>query len=124
MVHIGQAVEDRDTRMLRQQLHILLGIAAVLDAIEKTAQYLRAVLQGFFFPHLRGIGVQIRYGAALLGHRHLKSAAGAGAGLFKQQHNMLALECVPTHARPALGLQVVAQVQHIADFLRGKIHQR
>ena len=62
--------------------------------------------------------------SALLGGRYLKGTAGAGGGLFKQQDDVLALHGGGADACPPLGLQVVAQIQQIAKFLRGKIGQR
>ena len=54
----------------------------------------------------------------------LKRAAGAGGGLFKQQHDVLAGEQVAADAGALLRLQVGGEVQHIADLIRGEILQR
>ena len=99
----------------------LLVIAPVLDAVKEPAQHLGGVLQGLLFAHLGGAGVQIGNVGALLGGRHLKGAAGAGGGLFKQQDNVLALQGGRADACPALGLQVVSQIQKVADLRRGKV---
>ena len=110
-------------RELRQVLHGGLVEAPVLDAVEKPAQDLGGVLQGLLFAHLGAARVQIGDVGALLGGGHLEGTAGAGGGLFKQQHDVLALHGGLADAGAALGLQVVAQVQQVADLGGGKILQ-
>ena len=124
MVGVRQAVPHRHTGPLGKILHHGLLVAPVLDAVEEPAQHLGTVLQRFLFAHLGGASVQIGDMGALLGGRYLKGTAGAGGGLFKQQNDVLALHGGGADACPPLGLQVVAQIQQIAKFLRGKIGQR
>ena len=124
MVGVRQAVPHRHTGPLGKILHHGLLVAPVLDAVKEPAQHLGAVLQRFLFAHLGGASVQIGDMGALLGGRYLKGTAGAGGGLFKQQDDVLALYGGGADACPPLGLQVVAQIQQIAKFLRGKIGQR
>ena len=123
MVGVGQAVPHGHARPFRQVLHHGLLVAPVLDAVEEAAQDFGGVLQGLLFAHLGAARVQVGDVGALLGGRHLEGAAGAGGGLFKQQHNVLAFHRRLADARPALGLQVPGQVQQITNFLRGKIFQ-
>ena len=123
VVCVGETVPDGHTGVLRQILHHLLVVAPVLDAVEEPAQHLGGVLQGFLLSHLAAAGVQVGDVASLLGGGHLKGAAGAGGGLFKQQHDVLALKGWVADAGPALGLQVVAQVQEIADLRGGEVFQ-
>ena len=124
MVGVRQAAPHRHTGPLGKILHYGLLVAPVLDAVEEPAQHLGTVLQRFLFAHLGGASVQIGDMGALLGGRYLKGTAGAGGGLFKQQDDVLALHGGGADACPPLGLQVVAQIQQIAKFLRGKIGQR
>ena len=111
VVHVGEAVEDRHAAVLRQVLHHLLVEAPVLDAVEEPAQDLGGVLQGLLFAHLAAGRVQVGDVAPLLGGRHLEGAAGPGGGLLKEQHDVLALQGPAADPRPALGLQIFAQVQ-------------
>ena len=123
MVRIRQAVPDGNTCPLGQVFHHLLLIATVFDAVKKAAQYLGGVLQRLLFAHLRAAGIQIGDMSPLLRGRHFKGAAGAGRSLFKQQHDVLALHGGFADAGPALGFQVMSQVQHITNFRGGKILQ-
>ena len=124
MVGVRQAVPHRHAGPPCQILHHALVIAPVLDAVKEPSQHLGGVLQRLLFAHLRGACVQIGNVGALLGSRHLKGAAGAGGGFFKQQDNVLALHGRCADARPALGLQIVSQIQKVSDLRRGKISQR
>ena len=124
VVGVRQAVPHGHAGILRQVLHRLLVVAPVLDAVEEPAQHLGGVLQGFLFAHLGGVRVQIGDVGPLLGGRHLEGAAGAGGGLFKQQHDVLALHRRLADAGPALGFQVVAQIQQVADLRGGEVLQR
>ncbi|SCI64335.1 Uncharacterised protein [uncultured Blautia sp.] len=123
VVCVGETVPDGHTGVLRQILHHLLVVAPVLDAVEKPAQHFGGVLQRLLLAHLAAAGVQIGDVAPLLGSSHLEGAAGAGGGLFKQQHDVLALKGWVADAGPALGLQVVAQVQEITDLRGGEVFQ-
>ena len=123
MVGVRQAVPHRHTGPLGKILHHGLLVAPVLDAVKEPAQHLGAVLQRFLFAHLGGASVQIGDMGALLGGRYLKRTAGAGGGLFKQQDDVLALHGGGADACPPLGLQVMAQIQQIAKFLRGEVGQ-
>ena len=123
VVRIGEAVPDRHAGVLGQVLHHFLVVAPVLDAVKEPAQHTGGVLQGLLLAHLAAAGVQIGDVAPLLGGSHLEGAAGAGGGLFKQQHDVLALQGGVADAGPALGLQVVAQVQEIADLRGGEVFQ-
>ena len=84
---------------------------------------MRCVGDGFLFAHLAAAGIEIGHAHAEIHSRDLKRAASAGGGLFKQQDDVLALHGGGADVGAALGLQVVAQVQQIADFLRGKVLQ-
>ena len=123
VVGVGEAVPDRDPRPLGKVLHHLLFVAPVLDAVEEPAQDFGGILQGFLLAHLGAVCVQIGDVGPLLGGRHLEGAAGPGRGLLKEQDDVLALQGVAADACPALGLQVVAQVQEVSDLLGGKIFQ-
>ena len=124
VVRVGEAVPHGHAGVFGQVLHGLLVVAPVLDAVKKPAQHLGGVLQGLLLAHLGAARVQIGDMGPLLGGRHLEGAAGAGGGLFKQQHDVLALEGRVADAGPALGFQVVAQVQEIADLRGGEVLER
>ena len=124
MVRVRQAVPDRHSRVFRQVLHRALGIAAILNAVKEPAQDLGGVLQRFLFAHLGAARVQIRHMGTLLRRGDLKGTTGPGGGLLKQQDNMLSLQSRVADPGPALGFQVVAQVQKIPDLRGRKVLQR
>ena len=123
MVRIRKPIPHGHAGMLRQLLHDLLVEAPVLDAVKEPAQYLGGVLHALLLSHLAASGVQIGDVCPLLGSSHLKGAAGPGRGLLKEQYDVFALQGGLADARPALGLQVAAQVQQISDLQRGEVHQ-
>ncbi len=123
VVPVGEAVPHGDAGPLCQVFHYLLGIAPVLDAVEEAAQHLGGVLQGFFLAHLGAARVQVGDVGPLLGGGHLEGAPCPGGGLLEEEHDVLALQGGLTDAGAALGLQVVAQVQEIADLTGGEVLQ-
>ena len=54
---------------------------------------------------------------------NLKAATGTGAGLFKDQGDVLALVQTVGDARLFLGLEVGRKIEQIADLLRREIEQ-
>ena len=123
VVQVGQAVVHGHPGVFGQGLHVGLVVAPVLDAVKEAAQHLGGVLHGLLFSHLGGAGVQVGHPAPLLGHGHFKGAAGAGGGLFKEQHDVLAFEGLPVEPHLPLGFQGMAQVQQVADFLGREVHE-
>ena len=123
MVGVRQAVPHRHTGPLGKILHHGLLVAPVLDAVKEPAQHLGAVLQRFLFAHLGRTGVQIGDMGALLGGRYLKGTAGAGGGLFKQQHDVLPLQPAVGHTGALHILEIFGQVQQITDLRRGIVQQ-
>ena len=121
MVGVGEAVPHGNAGVLGQVHHGLLVKAPVLDAVEEAAQHLGRVLQGLLLAHLGAAGVQIGDVGTFLGGGHLEGAPGAGGGLFKEQHDVLALQGLAGDAGAALGLEVVAQVQQVPDLAGGKV---
>ena len=60
------------------------------------------------------------YHAQIVGG-HLKAAAGAGGGLFKDQGNVFAPQLVVTDTGLLFGLQVSGQLQQLPDLGRGVV---
>ena len=123
MVRVRKPVPHGHAGILRQLLYNFLVKAPVLDAVKEPAQHLGGVLHTLLLAHLAASGVQIGDVCPLLGSSHLKGAAGPGRGLLKEQYDVFALQGGLADARPALGLQVAAQVQQISDLQRGEVHQ-
>ena len=122
MIHVGEAVEHGHAGVFGQVFHHLLLVAPVFDAVEQAAQHLGAVGQRFLFAHLRGFGIQEGDAGAFVHGRHFKGAAGAGGGLFEQQHDVLAPQQVVLDALLLFTLQLVGQIQQVAYFLGREIH--
>ena len=120
---VGQAVPHRHARVLRQRLHDLLAEAAVLDAVVHAAQHPRGVGDGFLLADLGAGGVEIGHAHAQVVGRDLKAAAGAGAGLFKDQRNVLAAQRVVGDVRLLLLLELRRQIDQSADLLGRQVQQ-
>ena len=123
VVLVGQPVPHRHTGVLCQQLHPLLTEASVLDAVEHPAQHFGRVLNALLLADLGGLGVQIHRVHPQVRRRHLKAAAGAGAGLFKNQGDVLALKQPVGDTGLLLRLQFGGQSQQLRNLCRGEIQQ-
>ena len=121
---VGQAVPHRHVGVLRQFLHDLLPEAPVLDALEHARKHLRRVRNGLLLADLAARGVQVGGAHPQVAGRHLKGAARAGGGLFKDQCHILAPQYVVGHPRLLFRLQCRRQIQQIADLLRRVVQQR
>ena len=120
---VGQAVPHGHAGVAGQVLHHGLLEAAVLNAVVHAAQHLGGVGQGLLLAHLGGGGVQEGHAHAQVAGAHLEGAAGAGGGLFKQQHHLLAGEPLVLHAVVLHPLELGGQVQHIVDLGGGEVQQ-
>ena len=124
VVNVGQAVPNGNARVGGETLDDLLVVAAVLDAVVEAAQDLGGVDHRFLLAHLGGLGIEEGDACAFIVSGDLKRAAGAGRGLFKQQHDVLAGEQVAADAGALFGLEVSGEIEHIADLIRGEVFQR
>ena len=118
---IGQAVPHGHARVGGETLDDLLVVAAVLDAVVEAAEDLGGVDHRFLLAHLGGLGVEEGDVRALVVSGDFERAAGAGRGLFEQQHDVLAGEQVAADAGALFGLEVsgggeVLQGQERAAF--------
>ena len=120
---VGQAVPHGNVGVLGQILHNALPEAAVLDAVKHAAQDTGGVGDALLFADLGAAGVQIGDAHAQIVPRHLKGAAGTGAGLFKDQGDVLALIQGVGNTGLFLGLQLRRQLQQIGDLLGGEVQQ-
>ena len=120
---VGQAVPHGNVGILGQLLHDALAEATVLDAVKHTAENAGGVGDALLLADLRAGGVKIRNAHAQIVARHLKGTAGTGAGLFKNQGDVLALTQRVGNTGLFLGLQISRQLQKIGDLLRGKVQQ-
>ena len=123
MIHVGQAVPHGHAGVGGKPLDDRLIVAAVLDAVEEAAEDLRGIGHRFLLAHLGGLGVEERDVRALVVGGDLKRAAGAGGGLFKQQHDVLAGEQIAADTGALFRLEIGGEVEHIADLIRGEILQ-
>ena len=96
----------------------------VLDAIIEADEDLHGIDHRFLLAHLGGLGVEEGDVRALVIGGNFERAAGAGRGLFKQQHDVLAGEQIAADASALLRLQVSGEVEHITDIIGGEILQR
>ena len=123
MEFIGQAVPDRHAGIPPQILDDLLAVAAVFDAVKHAAQHPGGVRQAFLLAQLAPGGIQVGALHAQIVGGDLEGAAGAGAGLFKDQGDVFPFEEAMGNAGLLLGLQFRRQIQQPFDFGRGEIEQ-
>ena len=120
---IGQAVPNRNRGILRQLLHHFLTVAAVFNAVIDPGQNPGSISNGFLAADLGGSGIQISGAHTQVVGGHLKTAAGAGAGLFKDQRHILALAKLVGNTSLLLGLQLSGQIQQFTNLCRREIQQ-
>ena len=89
---VGQAIPHRHAGVLGQDLHRLLGEAAILDAVVHAAQHRAVSFTDLLVADLRARWAQVRDMRALVIGRHFERGAGAGGGLLEDQGDVLALE--------------------------------
>lgn len=124
VVDVGQAVPHGHARVGGETLDDLLVVAAVLDAVVEAAEDLGGVDHRFLLAHLGGLGIEEGDVRALVVSGDFERAAGAGRGLFKQQHDVLAGEQVAADTGALFGLEVSGEIKHIADLVGGEVFQR
>ena len=107
-----------------EPLDDLLVVAAVLDAVVEAAEDLGGVDHRFLLAHLGGLGIEEGDVRALVVSGDFERAAGAGRGLFEQQHDVLAGEQVAADAGALFGLEVSGEIEHVADLVGGEVFQR
>ena len=124
VVDVGQAVPHGNARVGGETLDDLLVVAAVLDAVVEAAEDLGGVDHRFLLAHLGGLGIEESDVRALVVSGDFERAAGAGRGLFEQQHDVLAGEQVAADAGALFGLEVSGEIEHVADLVGGEVLQR
>ena len=120
---VGQAVPHGHARVFCQRLDRGLRKAAVLDAVEHAPEHARRVGHALLIAHLTAGGVKIHGVHAKVGRRHLKGAARAGAGLFKQQRHVFARAQRVRHALLFFFFQFGRKIEQRADLGGDKIEQ-
>ena len=120
---VGQAVPHGNGSILCQLLHDLLPVAPVLDAVIHAGKNTGRVGDAFLFPDLGTGGVEVGDPHAQIMARHLKGAAGAGAGLLKDQGDVLSLVQPVGNPCLFLRLELGGKVQQTADFIRCIVKQ-
>ena len=123
VVDVRQAVPHGHARVGGETLDDLLVVAAVLDAVIEAAEDLGGVRHRFLLAHLGGLGIEEGDACAFVVGCNLEGAAGAGGGLFEQQHDVLAGEQVAADAGALFRLEVGGEIQHIADLIGGEVLQ-
>ena len=119
---VGQAVPHRDARVAGQIFHDLLAVAPVLDAVKHAAQHPGGVGNGLLFADLAAGGIKVGHFHAQIVCGHLKTAAGAGGGLFKDQGNVFARKLViVADAGLLFCFQVGGKVQQFLHLGRGVV---
>ncbi len=119
---VGEAVEHRHPRIAGEVLYDLLAVAAVLDAVEHPAQARGRCRRWTPFADLAARGIKVGHFHAQIVCGHLKAAAGAGGGLFKDQGNVFARKLViVADAGLLFCLQVGGKVQQFLHLGRGVV---
>ena len=114
---IGKAVPDRHAGVLCQFLDDGLAEAAVLDPLEHPSQHPRGVLDALLLPDLGAGRVKIGRPHPQIMGRHLKGAAGPGAGLLEDQRHIPAFKRIDALMMLLSVLQKRSEIQKIHDLL-------
>ena len=104
---IRKAVPYRNSGVFGKLLDKLLAVTPVLYAVVHPAQHPRRVGYALLFAHLRGAGVKIGHAHSEIAPGNLKGAAGAGGGLFKEQHYVFAVKVLMRHPGSLHALEVL-----------------
>ena len=83
---VGQAVDDRHTRMLGKAVDFVLLVGTNHHQVYHAADDLGAVFNRLGAAQLTAFSRQVHHRAAELVHASFKAHAGAGGGLFKNHH--------------------------------------
>ena len=120
---VCQAVPHRHGGVFRKLLHNGLSVAPVLDAVEHAGEDAGGVGDALLFPDLRACGIQIGHAHAEIVPRHLKGAAGPGAGLLEDQGDVLSLMQLMRDPRLLLCLELRRKIKQIGDLIRRIVKQ-
>ena len=120
---VGKPVPHRHAGVLRQLLNGSLREAAVLDAVEHTAQHAGGILHRLLDADLRTGRPEIGHVRTLVIGRHLEGAAGAGRCLLEDKGDVLAGKSLLLGAGLLGGLELGCKVQQVLDLGRSKIQQ-
>ena len=123
MVFIRQAVPDRDAGILRKLLNDVLSIAPVLNSVVHAAQNSRGVRDGLLLSDLGACRIQVGDMHAKVVCRNLKGASGSGAGLLKDQRDILSRMILMRDPRLLLLLQLLGAIEETKNLLRCKVLQ-
>ena len=94
MKFIREAIPHGDSSILRQNIHILLGKAALLDTIIHAAKHARGVLHALLVANMRASGADKGDVGTLVERGDLKGTARARGILLKDERDILAFEAL------------------------------
>src|SRR2546421_11964616 len=95
---IREPVPHGDTRVLRQFVSLLLGKAAILDAIVHAPEHARRVLHALLVADMRTTWANIGDIGPLVEGSYLKATARTRRGLLKNERDLLAFQTLTLNA--------------------------
>ena len=123
MVFICQAIPDRDAGVLRKLLNDVLSIAPVFNSVVHASKDSRGVRDGLLLSDLGTCRIQVGDMHAKVVCRNLKGASGSGAGLLKDQRDVLSRMILMRDPRLLLLLQLLGAIEETKNLLRCKVLQ-
>ena len=110
---VGQAIDDRDTRVGGKALQTGLLESTNHDDIDHAGNHAGGIFNGFGAAQLRVGGGQVNDRTAQLIHTGFKRNPGTGTGFFKNHRQGAVVQCVVRLIAFELVFDQACAVQHI-----------
>ena len=117
----GEAVPDWHAGESAEDLDRLLGEPAELDTVEHPAEHPRGVLHRLLAAKLGIVRPEVGDVAALIVRGDLEGGPGPRGRLLEDQGDATALEPAGPLTQPLLHLEVTAEVDKVAEFIRRQV---
>ncbi len=118
---VGEPVPHRHPGVGGQRLHLFLGVAAVLDAVEHPAEHPRGVLHRLLAAQLGVIRPDVGDVTALVVRRHLERRPGPCRGLLEDQRDAPPGQAARPAAGPLVRPQPPAEVDEVEKLFRAEV---
>ena len=113
MIFVRQTVPYRNTGILRQLLHLRLGISAVLDTVIHPAKHARCILDTLLFSDLGSRWIEIRHMHSKVMSSYFKRTSRTRTCFFKNKRNILSRQIMCQLSRFLFCFQICRQIKKI-----------
>ena len=120
---VCQAVPYRNLRIPCQFLHDVLSKPTVLDPFIHAGKNPGCIRNALLFPDLGAGRIEVSRPHPQVMGRHFKGTSRPRARFLENKRHILSLMPLGQDSLFLFFLQICRQIQHISDFLRGKVQQ-